>query len=100
MNQSERRPDRMIATEHETTAGPPKDRLHATPVSIDTRRAPVVKVSAVNRAPEVRVEFEVRATPLAVHRAKELFEMLLHLRVRAVQHVPWTTTPAAERYAI
>src|SRR5687767_7367894 len=100
MNQSERRPDRMIATEHKTMARAAKDRLHATTVSFDTRCARIVKVSTVNGAPEVRVEFEVRATPFTVHRAKELFEMLLYVGVRTVEHVPWTTTPAAKRYAI
>src|SRR6185437_5356214 len=43
---------------------------------------------------------EIRAAPLALHRTKELFEVLLDRGMRAVEDVPWTTTPAAERDAI
>src|SRR6185369_15049079 len=75
-------------------------RFHAATICLDARRARIVKTAAMNRAPEVRIEFEVSAAPVALHRAKEFFEMFLHLRMRAVQHVPWTTPPAAKRHPI
>src|SRR6185436_13826299 len=100
VNQPERRPDRVIATKHKAVLNAAQYRLHAATVSLDARRARVVKAAATNRAPEVCVELKVGAAPLAPHRAKKVFEVLLDLRVRAVEHVPWTTPPAAKRDAI
>src|SRR5688572_2282417 len=90
----------MIATKNETVFDTAKNRLHTAPVCVDARRARIVKVAAVNGAPEVRIEFEIGATPFALHGAKQGLEMLLHFRVCTVEHVPWATTPAAKRYAI
>src|SRR5687767_9027186 len=90
----------MIATQDKTIFRAAKNRFHPAPVSLDSRCARVVEVSAVNRAPEVCVQFKIGAPPLAFHRAKELLEVPLHLRVRAVKHIPWATPPTAKRHAI
>src|SRR6185369_5424506 len=90
----------MIATENKTVFHAAKNGLHAATISLDTRGAGIVELPAVNRAPEVRVEFEIGAAPLALHRAKKRLDVLLRLRVRAVEYVPWSTTPAAERHSI
>src|SRR5215213_2916852 len=100
VNQSERGPDRMITTKHKTVLDAAQYRLHAAPISLDARCVWIVKTAAVNRAPEVRVELEVSASPVASHRAEEIFEMLLHFRMSAVEHVPWTMTPATERHSV
>src|SRR6185503_19114526 len=100
MNQTERGPDRMITTQHETVFDAAQYRLHAATICFDSRRARIVKATAVNRAPEVRIELEVGAAPITLHDAEELFEMLLHFRMRAVEHVPWTTPPTTKCDAI
>src|SRR5215212_430426 len=90
----------MITAEHKTVFDSAKYRLHAATISFYSRRAWVVKTAAMNRTPEVRIEFEIGAAPLAFHRAKELFEMPLHFRMCAVEHVPWTTPPPTKRNSI
>src|SRR5689334_15565219 len=90
----------MIATEHETVSGTEQDCLHPFTICLDACGAWIVKAAAMNSAPEICVELEIRAAPVAVHGAKQLFEVPLHCRMRAVEHVPWTTTPAAKRNAI
>src|SRR5205085_7438408 len=100
VNQSERWPERMIAAENETLARASSNGPHAAPIRFDARRAPVRKMAAVHRPPEVRVELEVGAAPLTAHRAKDRFEMSLSLRVRAVQRVPGAAPPAAEGDAV
>src|SRR5215510_6364543 len=90
----------MIAAEHKTVLDAAQDRLHAETIRLDARRARVVKATAMNRAPEVCVELEVSAAPIALHGAKKFFEVLLHFRMSAVEHVPWTTSPAAKGDAI
>src|SRR6185369_13661672 len=74
VNQSERRPDRVVATEDETIFRAAQYRAHPGAISLDAGSALVVKAAAVDRAPEVCVKLEVSAAPLAVHRAKEFFK--------------------------
>ena len=75
----------MITTQNETIARPAQDRLHAATIGFNARGARIVKASSMNRTPEVRVELEISAAPLAPHRAKKRLEMLLDLWVfRAV----------------
>src|ERR1044071_6141237 len=90
----------MIAAKHKTVLDAAQDRLHAATIRFNARGVRIVKVSAMNRAPEVCVELEVSAAPVALHRAEESFEVLLHRGVCAVKHVPWSTAPTAKRYAI
>src|ERR1051326_9106123 len=90
----------MIAAEHKTVLDSAQYRLHAETIRLDARRAGFVKTTAMNRAPEVCVELEVSAAPIALHGANEAFEVLLHLRVSGVEHVPWTTSPTAKGDAI
>src|SRR5262245_3345757 len=63
VNQSERRPDRVIATEYETISNSVDDRSHPLAIGLDARCTFIVKVAAVNRAPEVCVELEIGAAP-------------------------------------
>ncbi len=100
VNQSERRPDRMITAEHKTILDAAQYCLHATTISFNTRRTRVVKAATTNRAPKVRIELEISAAPIAFHRAKEIFEMPLHFRMCAVEHVPWTMPPTTKRYGV
>src|SRR5205085_32842 len=90
----------MIAAEDEARARAPEDRLHAAPVGFDACGARIVKTAAVNRAPEVCIEFEVGAAPTFAHGAKDQRKVLLRFGVRAVEHVPRAASPAAERDAI
>src|SRR5262245_756268 len=87
----------MIAAEQERVAGATPDRLHSVPIGLNARRAGIVERSAVNRAPEVRIELEIGATPLAAHRAKDLLEMRLRAGMRAVDRVPGAAAPSSER---
>src|SRR5438876_4442555 len=100
VDETRRRPDRMIAAEEKRVARAAHDRLHPATVRLDPRRVRIVETAAVHRAPEVRVELEVRAAPLLAHRRKETLEMLLDVRMRAVERVPRAATPASERHAI
>src|SRR5437588_12852372 len=86
----------MVAAEDEAVARAAENRLHAAAVRLDACGARVPVSPAVNRAPEVCVELEVRDAPLAPHRREQVLEMFLHLRVRAVEYVPGAATPAAE----
>src|SRR4051795_12519394 len=90
----------MIAAKHKTVAGPAQDRLHTSTVSLYSSRIRIMEMTAMNRAPKIRIEFEVSTAPFAPHRSKEFLEMLLNFRMSAVKHVPWTTAPTAERYQI
>ena len=90
----------MIAAKNKTVARSAQDRLHAAAVSFNSRGPRIVKAAAMNCSPEVRVKLEIGATPLSTHRPKQLLKMFLHFRVRAVQYVPWTTSPAAERDSV
>src|SRR5215204_2219618 len=83
----------MIAAEHKTVFDAAQYRLHAATVSFYSRRAWVVKTAPMNRTPKVGIEFEIGAAPFAFHRTKKLFEVPLHFRMCAVEHVPWTTPP-------
>src|SRR4051812_48643649 len=97
MNQSEGRPDRMVAAEDEAVAGAAEDRLHAAAVGLDARRLWIVEAPAVDRAPEIRVQLEVGDAPFATHGAEQVLEVRLHLWMRTIEDVPRTATPAAER---
>src|SRR6185369_13563901 len=100
MNQSQRGPNRMVAAKNETAGTAAKYRLHAAPVRLDPRCARIVKAPSMHRAPEIRVQFEVGTAPVTAHCAKDQLEMLLSFWIRAVQRVPRTTTPAAERHPV
>ena len=67
VNQSERRSDRMVATENETIANRIYDRFHPFAIRLDACSAFIVEAATVNRAPEVCVELEIRDAPLALH---------------------------------
>src|SRR5262245_53616843 len=97
MDQSERWPDRMIASQNEAVAGAAQDRLHAASIRLDACGVRIVKAATVYRAPEIRIQFEIRAPPFAAHRSKERLEVFLNFRMRSVQHVPWSVSPAAKR---
>src|SRR5262249_41537296 len=96
MDQAERWPDRMVAAKYESIARATKNRLHPAPVGFNTRRAWIVKTTAVHRAPEVGVELEIRAAPFAPHCAEDHFEMFLSFRMRAIERVPGAAPPSAE----
>ena len=100
VDHADRRPDRMVAAEDERVAAAAQHRRHAAPIGLDARRARIVEAAAVNRAPEVGVELEIRAAPLVAHRREDALEMRLRFRMRAVERVPRATAPAAERDAI
>src|SRR5688500_12712250 len=87
----------MIAAKYKTVLDTAQDRLHAATIGLDARGVRIVEATSMNRAPEVCVELEVGAAPIALHRAEESLEVLLHLGVCAVEHVPRTTPPAAKR---
>src|SRR5258707_8254693 len=98
INQTERRPDRMVAAENKTVSSAPANRFHALAIGLYTRCLGIMEPSAVHRAPEIGVKFEVSAAPLFTHSAEGLFEMLLHLRMSAVERIPRTVTPSTKRY--
>src|SRR5262249_21330000 len=100
MDQAERRPDRMVAAEDEGVTRAAKNCLHAAPVRFDPGRAWIVKSAAVHRAPERRIQLEVRAAPLRAHGVKHALEMFLRTRMRAVEREPGSTPPATEGDAI
>ena len=50
----------------------------------------------MHRSPEVSVQLEVGAAPLVSHGAEESLEVLLHLWIRPIQRVPWSSAPALE----
>src|SRR5258708_36748828 len=100
MNQSQRWPQRMIATENETISGAAANRLHPATIGFDTGRIRIAKVSTMNRTPKVCVEFEMGAAPLTAHRAKDYFQMLLGFRVCSVEDIPGSDRPTAEGHPI
>ena len=53
--------------------------------------------TALERAPIVGIQFKIVHPPLFAHRAKDVFKMLLHFRVRAVQGIPRAIAPTAKR---
>src|SRR5439155_14357467 len=97
---ADRRPDWMIAAENEAVAGAAANRVHSAPICVDACCRRIMKPAAVDRAPEIRVELEIATTPLAPHRPEQLLEMLLHRGMRAVEDVPRTAPPPAERDAV
>src|SRR6266487_3192918 len=100
MNQPERWPDRVVSTQDKSISCAAQNCLHSTPVSLDTSCAFIIKIAAVNRSPKVRVKFEIGATPFTSHSAEQVFEMLLHLRMSSVQHIPWPTPPPAKSHRV
>src|SRR6185503_14374627 len=60
----------------------------------------IVEPSAMHRAPEVRVQLEVGAAPLATHGPEDAGEVILRAGMRTVQRVPWSAPPAAEGHAV
>src|SRR5688572_5865019 len=100
MDQPERGPDRMIASQYETVARPANDRAHPAPVSLDPRRSWIVKMPAMDRTPEVGVKLEVSNSPVLAHCAEYRLKMPLGFRMRAVQRVPGAAPPPAERHLV
>src|SRR5215471_1568971 len=88
----------MVASQDETVAGAAPDRLHALPVSLDARGFGIVESPTMHRAPEIGVQFEIRAPPVFAHGAEDLFKMLLHFRMRPIQRVPGSVPPPCKRY--
>ena len=56
----------------------------------------IVKKTAGQGAPEQGAEFEIVDAPLASHAPKHLLKVILNVRMRAIQPVPWTVPPSAE----
>src|SRR5260370_42615915 len=100
VDQSERRPDGMIAAQNEAVPGAAQDRLHPAPVSFDAGRLRIVEHAAMHGAPEVRIELEVGATPLLAHGPEEAFQMLLRFRMRSIKRVPRPVSPPAEGHFV
>src|SRR5258708_37852657 len=100
MNQSQRWPQRMIAAEKQAVSRAAANCLHPTTIGFDTRRVGIVKVSTMDRAPEVCVEFEIGAAPVPAHRAKNHLQMSLSFRVCSVKDIPGPVPPAAEGHPI
>src|SRR6266481_2769495 len=98
INQTERRPDRMVAAENKTASSAPANCFHALAIGLYTRCLGIMEPSAVHRAPEIGVKFEVSAAPLLAHGVEDLFEMLLHFRMSAVERIPRTVTPSTKSY--
>src|SRR5258706_11782336 len=96
MNQSQRRPYRMVAAQDKTVVGAAQYRLDAAPIGFNPRCIRIVKAPSVYGAPKIGVEFEVGAAPLPAHRAKDQLEVFLSLRMCPVQRIPRTSPPTAE----
>src|SRR5688500_12741043 len=90
----------MIAAEDERVTGAAQHRLHAAPVRFDARGLRIVKAPAMNCAPEVRVQLEVGASPLAPHRLEYMREVFLRPGMRAVDGIPRAATPSAKRHLV
>src|SRR5687767_8335418 len=90
----------MVTAEDESVARAPQNCLHSPPVSFDASCLRVMQPPAVHRAPEVRIEFEVGAAPLAIHNPKQVFKMLLRRGMGTVERVPGSAPPTAERDTI
>src|SRR5215510_1492342 len=86
----------MIASQNETISSTMSNRLHASAVSLDTCGCRVVKAATMHCAPEVGIQFEVRAAPVLPHGAEDFLEMLLHFRMRSIQSVPGCVPPSGE----
>jgi hypothetical protein len=67
MDQTERRPNRMITSEDEAIAGAAQDSLHASPIGLDARGFRIIKAASMNRAPEIGIQFEIGAAPFTAH---------------------------------
>src|SRR5882672_3078060 len=100
MNQSQRWPERMITAKDKTVRCPSANCLHPASVGFDPGGARIVKVSAMNCAPEICVKFEVGTAPFTAHGAKHRLKMLLRFGVRSVECIPGAVSPAAKRHAI
>src|SRR5262245_40075963 len=87
----------MIAAKDEGIAGALQHCLHTAAIGLDACSARIVKPSAVNRAPEVCIELEIGAAPLLAHRPKDVCQVRLRVRMRAVERVPGPAAPAAKR---
>src|SRR5262245_46241781 len=96
MDYAKRRPDRMIAAENKAVARTFQNRLHAAPVGFDACCVRIMEPAAMDGTPEICIEFEISAAPLAPHSGEQRLEMLLDFRMCAVEHEPWTVPPAAE----
>src|SRR5437879_13159615 len=90
----------MIAAEEKPITGAAANRPHAAAVRIDARGAAIVEAAAVHRAPEGRIELEVRAAPLPPHRPEHVLEMRPGAAMRPVDGLPRPAPPAAERPAL
>src|SRR5215813_11513676 len=86
----------MIAAKYETIIRASQHGSHALPVRFNTRGTAVMERSAMNCSPEVSVELEVSAAPIMTHCVKHFFQMGLRFRMRAIDYVPWPSTPATK----
>ncbi len=96
VDQAERRPDGVVAAEDEAVAGAAQDGLHAAAVGFDAGGFGIVQLAAVHGAPEVGVELEIGHSPLLSHGAEDVFQVLLHLGVGAIERVPGAMAPSLE----
>src|SRR6266550_619057 len=96
MNQTQRGPDGMIATEDKAIAGASQNCCHPASIGLNASSQRVTKTAAVNGAPEIRVQLEIGAAPFTAHRAKQIFKVFLDLRMRAVENVPGPMPPTAK----
>src|SRR5438552_6813355 len=90
----------MIAAEKKSVSRAAADCAHAAAVGVDACRVRIAESASVHRSPEVRVELEVGAAPFLAHRPEHALEVRLRLGMGAVDRVPRTVPPSAERHAI
>src|SRR5260221_9308161 len=88
----------MIAAQNETTSRAPANGFHTLAVGLYAGGFGIMEPSAMHRAPEIGIEFEIGAAPLFAHGAEGLLEMLLHRGMSAIQHIPGSVPPSAKRY--
>src|SRR5262249_22106028 len=100
VDHSQRRPNRMIASEDKAIVSAAQDGVHAAAVGFNTGGFSVVEPASVNCTPEISVEFEIRAAPFAAHRSEEILEVFLNFRMSSVEHVPRPAPPSAECYLV
>src|SRR4051794_27297233 len=93
VDEAERWPDGVIASQDERVPGASQNGFHTAAVSLNARSGAVPQAGAVHGPPKIRVEFEIRAAPLAAHDAKRIFEMLLNGRIGPIEGIPRATTP-------
>src|SRR5215471_9227022 len=87
----------MIASKNKAVAGTSQNRLHTTPVCLDSCSACITKAPAMHRAPKVGVEFKISATPLSSHRFEHVLQMPLRFGIRSIERIPGAVTPSTKR---